>query len=276
MRNRNGILVDGRARTGLPADGDFVWQPARIGPAFEWLDHDQIRILDGRLAGRALRLLTEVKAASASGRILYGGAEVGQIALERDPPGKGIVLWDVGVREHLRGFGLASILTWCLFRELLAAQETATFRIRMVRSLRAGEARSGVQNVGMCVIANRLGFVSDLDLESVLRPSNIVRLGVLPAEAGNPPALEVVLRTDPLVLVCLMIDPARGRPVLDANVYLRLVDREGVSPAMVRRGLVSIANGNFKLPAGGIDRFVNRVAIDEAEARHFRQTIKGL
>jgi hypothetical protein len=277
VRSRQAILVDGLVRTETPGPGSFVWQPTRIGPAFQWLDHERIRVVEGRLAGRSLRLHTEVGTTTASGRLHSGEIEVGSIALEREPPGKGIVLWDLGVREELRGSGLASILTWVMLRELLAAQSSATFRIRMVRSLRAGGGEgSSVQNIGMCVIANRLGFVPDMDLEEVLRPSNVLKINILPGREENPPGLEIVLRTDPLVLICLMLDPGTGRPVRNTSGYLQLLRKEGVTPELVRRGVITVTNGNFRLPAESIGRFVNRLAVDAAEAVRFFGMIHGL
>jgi hypothetical protein len=277
MRNRTVTLVDGQARTETPPVGGFAWQPTRIGPAFQWLEHDRIRVTDGRLAGRSFRLHTEIGTTVAGGRLYSGEVEVASIALEREPPGKGIVLWDLGVREQLRGSGLASILTWIMFRELLTGQTSATFRIRMVRSLRAGGGEgSAVQNIGMCVIASRLGFVPDLDLDAVLRPSNVLKVNVLPARDENPPGLELVLRSDPLVLICLMLDPESGRPVRNTSGYLQLLRGEGVTPGLVRRGVITVTNGNFRLPAESVGRFVNRVAVDEAEARRFFTMIQGL
>lgn len=259
-----------------PAAGGFVWQPARIGPRFEWLDHERIRICEGRLAGRSFWLITDVRSDRAAGKLFSRDVEVGSIAIERDPPGRGVVLWDVGIRPELRGYGLASILTWCMFRELLGEQEEATFRIRMVRSLRAGGGGSGVQNVGMCVIASRLGFVPDLDLDAVLQPDNVLKTNLLPARDENPPGLELVLATDPLVLVCLVLDPDTGRPVRSTGVYLQLLREGGVTPELVRRGVITITNGNFKLPADSIGRFVNRIAVDADEAQQFLSKIQGL
>lgn len=163
-----------------------------------------------------------------------------------------------------------------MFRELLGEQEEATFRIRMVRSLRAGGEGSGVQNVGMCVIASRLGFVPDLDLDAVLQPDNVLKTNLLPARDENPPGLELVLATDPLVLVCLVLDPDTGRPVRSTGVYFQLLREGGVTPELVRRGVITITNGNFKLPADSIGRFVNRIAVDADEAQQFLSKIQGL
>lgn len=286
---RDGLRDRGRP-TGKVSAQQFSWQPERIGPRFVWLDSDRIRVRDGRLAGTELGVTTEMDAVTATGTVWLAGREVGKVIVERGS-GRAVTLWELGVAPAQRGTGLASILTWVIFRELLAAQDSAVFHIRMVRSLRvpdgmnrSGAGRNGtngtngtygVQNIGMCVIANRLGFTSDLDVGSVLRGENVVRRSVLEAGNGTPPGLEVVLRTDPLVLVCLVLDPASSLPVRDRGIYLRLASDERMLAEWLARGSAVVTNGNLSLRAGGVDRFINRIAADEEEAARFRRVVHG-
>ena len=70
----------------------FVWSPARVGPKFEWIDYAHIRLQDGPLAGRELELRTEVLDAKANVYVSVDGKQIARTYIERDPPGKGIVL----------------------------------------------------------------------------------------------------------------------------------------------------------------------------------------
>jgi hypothetical protein len=40
---------------------DAIWRPRRIGPRFRWLDHDTIKLVDGKLAGREFGLTTDIQ-----------------------------------------------------------------------------------------------------------------------------------------------------------------------------------------------------------------------
>jgi hypothetical protein len=272
-------------QSGKSISHQLAWRPERIGPRFDWLDHDRIRIRDGRLAGAELGIATQVFSGTATCSLHLAGRGVGKVILEREP-GRSVTLWELGVAPSQRGTGFASILTWVAFRELLAVEESAEFRIRMVRTLRvsghepdrpdAVEAGSGVQNIGMCVIANRLGFTSDLDVEAALRPDNVVRRSVLEAGNGMPPALEVVLKTDPLVLICLVLDPESSLPVRNRGIYLQLANDATMLAEWLQSGSAVVTNGNFSLRASGVNRFINRIAVDEEEAARFRGVVRAV
>lgn len=267
----SGALV--RPRTG-PAAG-FIWDPVKIGPSFEWLDHDTIRILEGGLAGKILGVRTELMVNNAACSLLDQGRLIGTVAIERNPPGKGIILWDAQVHPQYRRNGLAAIMTWIIFRELLLNQTVATFRIRMVRSLKAGDKGVELQNIGMGVIAVRLGFTPEMNLERVIRGDNITEIEALPAVNGSPPALKIGLRHDPFMLVAFVLSPDTMKPTNDFRTYLEIKNNDFIIHDWARRGLL-VVNGNYVLRTPEINHFVNRIAVDEAEAIIFRNKIRGL
>ena len=177
----------------------FLWSPGRIGPQFEWLDYTHIRFREGALKGSRFELVTEILETKANVYISEQGSQVARACVERDPPGKGVCLSEIAVDEPYRRKGLASIMTYCIFRELLAMQETAFFKIRMMRMLKPTERNVEVQNVGIGVIANRLGFTPELIVEKILSPSNVTGIEILPAKGDFPPSFKIVVRTFPLV-----------------------------------------------------------------------------
>jgi hypothetical protein len=249
------------------------WQPRRIGPRFEWLDHDRIRLQDGRLAGREFNIHTVLTDKSAAVSLLADGLEAGKAQVEC---GHDIVLWDVGVRPELRGCGLASVLSWIVLRETLAAREKVHVRMRMVRSLRSGPSSAEVQNVGMAVIAHRLGLQPDIDVRRITAPGMIVGSEVIYAKNGSPPGLQLLLRSDPLVLICLVLDSRTLRPWHEPRIYFEL----GNAPVMLEdwllRGRLAITNGDYSLRAAGLSRFTNCLAVDADEAARLRRVIRPL
>jgi hypothetical protein len=254
----------------------FLWEPGRIGPRFEWLDHTHIRIRDGGLAGQTLEVLTEIQERTASIFANLNGKRVGRAYVERDPPGIGIELWDIAVMEGYRRKGIASIMTYVIFRELLSMQQRATFKIRMMRLMKPTDKNIELQNVGIGVIGNRLGFSPEFNLDKILRPQNIVSLSVLPAKGDFPPSFKIVIRTFPLVLIAFVLDADTLKPVDDFRTYVQLTKDESVIYSWVRKGLIVVGNGNYWLRKDGLDHLVNHIATDEFEARFFRRQVRGL
>lgn len=274
QRQRNGLL------SGLPDSGPVTtasrgWVPRRVGPRFEWLDHDHICIFDGPLSKRRFGLSTDIRHNAAKVLLHEDSHIVGQVEIERDPPGKGIILWDVAVREHLRGNGLATIMTWCAFRELLAIQDSVTLRIRMVRSLKPGPLGVGVQNIGMGVIAARLGFRPELPMEKIMRRDNITGIEVLAGDDGNPPALKISVRCFPLVVIAFVLSPDTMKPISDNRIYHQLERDDHLIQSWLHQGLLFV-NGNYCLHDSGVERFVNVIATDEEEAALFARKVQAL
>ena len=87
--------------------GVHDWHPKAIGPRFDWLAHDRIRVKDGALTGREFGIETRLESKHAFLYLSLADKRVGQVSLERDPPGEGVVLWDIGVQPELRLKGLA-------------------------------------------------------------------------------------------------------------------------------------------------------------------------
>jgi len=254
----------------------FIWRPGRIGPRFRWLDHSHVRVLDGVLKGKDMELVTDIREKTASIYASLDGKRIGRTYVERDPPGLGIELWDIAVQESYRRMGVASMMTYVIFRELLGMQDKAVFKIRMMRLMKPADKNIELQNVGIGVIGNRLGFTPEFNIEHILRPANIVNFSVLPAKGSFPPSYKIVIRTFPLVLIAFILDQDTLKPVDDFRTYVQLSKDENVIYDWARRGLIVVGNGNYRLRRGGIDQFVNHLATDEYEARMFRRRIRGL
>jgi hypothetical protein len=253
-----------------------VWQPVRFGPEFEWLDGNHARLTAGPMKGEVLELAAEFGHTEACFSTYHYGSKIGECHIERKPAGQGIVLWDVGVRENYRRRGLASLLTLVAFRRLLAEQRSATFRIRMVRLIKPSDTDIEFQNVGMGVIAYRLGMESEFDAPRLLGPDNLVGVEIIAPRGDFPPGLKFVIRTDPLVLVGFVLDSDTKRPVSDLGTYVRLMRSQSDLRDWLAKGLVVICNGDFRLREAGVDRFLGCIARDYREARLYGLKVKGL
>ncbi|MBN2537954.1 hypothetical protein JXB37_06755 [candidate division WOR-3 bacterium] len=258
------------ARPGLLAPW---WQPVSIGPKFDWLDHDRIRVNEGRFAGAEFGVATEVRGDRAACRLDSGVRRVGQCLVERDPPGKGIVLWDTGVRPEFRRGGLCAVMAWILLRELVPVQHETSFRVRMITSVSAGDD-TGLRNVGICVVANRLGLTGDYRAADLLAPANINAVRVLPARYDQPPGLLVTTRTYPLSIVAFALDPDTSRPLGTTRVYDEMVRDHRLAREWAGRGHLVISNGDWSLREDGIERFLCALALDEQEAADLRPRVR--
>lgn len=254
----------------------YVWKPGRIGPRFRWLDHTHIRVLEGELKDQDMLVETVIEEKKAAVYATLDGKRIGRTYIERDPPGKGIELWDIAVQEKYRRKGIASIMTYIIFRELLSIQETAQFKIRMMRLMKPADRNIELQNVGIGVIGNRLGFTPEFNIDKVLHPSNVTGLEVLPAMGNFPPSFKIIIRTFPLVLIAFVLDSDTLKPVADFNTYAKLIKDDRTIFDWVRRGLIVIGNGNYWLRRNGLDQFVDHIATDEYEARVFRRRMRGV
>jgi len=252
-----------------------IWRPRRIGPRFRWLDHDTIKLVDGALAGREFGLATDIQRATAELVLTEGKDRVGEVSIERNPPGKGVILSDIGVREQLRGNGLAAIMTWCAFREMVLAQETSTFRVRMVSTSKAGEQDTEVRNVGIGVIAARLGFETELDLQQTLDPRNVTGVDIIEKQLNTPPGLRIMLRTDPLVLIGFALNPDTLKPLSEDSMYVELRKDRDLMRDWALSGRLVICNSNSCLRRAKAERFADILATDAEEARLFRARVRG-
>lgn len=251
------------------------WTPRRIGPRFDWLDHDHIMVVDGPLSERQFEVTTDIGVDAAVVRLREDGNFAGLVRIERSPVGKGIILSNAAVGMRFRRSGLAAIMTWCAFRELLATQESATFRIRIARSAQPRSTNTEVRSIGVGVIAARLGFRPESSVERLVHEANIVGIAALPGGAGSPPAIKITLKSYPYTLVAVALSPDTMRPLSDPGQYLPL-GRDG---RQVRRWLqqgLLFVGGDFCLGESGIERFVNAIATDAQEAAEFRSKIQPL
>lgn len=267
-----------------------------FGPQYS-LSGDRLVIGSGPLAGTTLRLsrelskmkadysLFELPGDSAAGRETSSPDPIAHCHFDRSPDTGSETLWGIFVRSDFRHRGLTTLLARITFRELLASGRRHWFSIRKLMQVDT-EGRSqaqapgssrpdGIQpprislhNLGIGLVALRLGFRPEPDIERLLAPGKVRAVQAIPPDPPSPPGLLLRLEVLPGLLVAAFVDPRTAAPVTDAAAYERFV-----SPRQLLRqaqaGEAVIGNIDYILARSAIEHFAARMADDHAEFRHF-------
>jgi hypothetical protein len=250
----------------------FLHKP--MGPRFTERDKEMIRIEEGELQGQEFRLTTEVSDDEAHTRLFRDNEEIGHCDIQRNTHEATVVLWNIVVQEQLRHKGLASIMAYTAFRKMLELYKTASFAIRMLRLIKPSDRITKIQNVGIGVIARKLGFSPEYDLEALLRQRNIQLVELISSDGIMPPGYRIVLKIFPLVLIAFLVDNETGKPFPQGHrIYNSLVTAE-TAETWVSDRMIIIGNGNYILKREGIEEAINHLGTNEVEAGIYARRVK--
>ncbi|MBM3331179.1 hypothetical protein FJY68_04915 [candidate division WOR-3 bacterium] len=278
--------------------------PVPFGPRYS-ISGDRLAIESGPLAGTALRVERRVSHTKADFSFYELAGDSSPIANRQSPvspdpvahchfdrdPQTGIeTLWSIFIRSEYRRRGLTTLLTRLTFRGLLATGRRHWFSIRKLMQVDTegrnqmpppGSPRPegpqlqriALHNLGLGLVALRLGFKPEPDLARLLAPGNVDAIQAIPPDPPSPPGLLLRLGTLPGLLVAAMVDPKSGQPVTDASAYERFV-----SPKQLLRQALSghavIGNIDYILSRTAIEPLAARLANDHAELRHFAAALR--
>jgi hypothetical protein len=297
----------------LPALLTRIFRRADTGPAVRLvpfgprytLSGDRLALESGPLAGTALRVeqsLTNIKAdfafyqtpdrdsPSAKRQAPVPADPVAHCHFDRDPDTGTETLWSIFIRSEFRHRGLTTLLTRLTFRELLASGRRHWFAIRKLMQVDT-EGRSqaptpgspkpenpqlprvSLHNLGLGLVALRLGFKPEPDLERLLAPGNVKAVQAIPSDPPNPPGWLLRLESLPGLLVAALVDPETGQPLTDAGAYERFVSpRQLLRQALT--GQAVIGNIDYILSRTAIDMLAARLANDPAELKRFTAALR--
>jgi hypothetical protein len=234
-----------------PKPQPFAYDPQPLGPAVERLEGDKVLILEGELKDQVFELTTTVSEDEAHAFLSQDGKQLGHADIQRNAFEASIVLWNIVVQENLRHKGLASLMTRTAFQRLLELHPKPSFGIRMIRLIRPKYRVTRVQNIGIGVIARKLGFAPEYDLRRILVRDNIQVIEFLDSDGTMPPAYRIVLKVFPLVLVAFVVDPYNQKPFSHGHpFYAQRVFPETVE-SWVGDRMIIIGNGNYLLRRDG-------------------------
>jgi hypothetical protein len=260
---------------------------------------NRLTIQSGPLAGAALRIersVSDIKADFAFYEIVNRNSQlvtrdsqpVAHCHFDRDPETGTETLWDIFIRSEFRHRSLTTLLIRFTFRELLASGRRHWFAIRKLMQVDSEAGRHDprtpepqnprtplitLRNLGIGLVALRLGFRPEPDIERMLSPGNVKAIQALPPDPPDPPGLLLRLGSQPGLLVAAFLDSDTGRPLASAEAYERFV-----SPRQLLRqtfaGQAIIGNVDYILPRTAIEPLAARLANDHNELRRFSASLR--
>jgi hypothetical protein len=250
-----------------------IFIPSKLGPAFQFIGNDKIKICEGELRDMIFQYEQELTAYQLRFFIKHNGSVMARAFCERNVHTGAIIYWDVMVEEKFRMKGIASMMTRYILRELITMQKKNKFMLRMIKLYRPTDKSIKLQNVGIGVIAHRLGLTCEFDLPRILNHKNILKIEILSPEGIFPPSYKIVLKEYPYVLIGFIIDPSSLKPITSYDAYMQMLHRQDIIEEWIRTKAIVIGNGNYILKKNGLNRFVSCIAYDEKEADYFRHRL---
>jgi GNAT superfamily N-acetyltransferase len=232
----------------------------------------RITVTSGRLSGVTFDVKSEVGPRKADFALTREGETAGHAHIDRDPETGRETLWDIFVHPTFRGHGLSSLMTRYAFRHLLGQGRRHWFGMRKLMQVDTRNLQ--LHNVGIGLIALRLGLRPEDDLASMLEPKHIKSVEVLDKTDRAPPGLLVRLARLPGVVVTADIDPETGHPETDSDRYRRFFSPE----QLVRKaheGRAVVGNIDYVLARGNSERFARHMAGDAKEFRKFTRSLNA-
>ena len=283
---------------------DPATRPVPFGPRYS-VSGDRLSIDSGPLAGTALRFERSVTATKADFSLyeLAGGASpiasrqspasadpVAHCHFDRDRQTGMETLWSVFIRSEYRHRGLATLLARLTFRDLLSTGRRHWFAIRKLMQVDSEgrnllsppgnsrldgpqQSRITLHNLGLGLIALRLGFRPEPDLARLLAPVNVQAIQAIPPHPPSPPGLLLRLGILPGLLVAAMVYPVTGQPVAIAAAYERFVNPK----QLLRQALAGqavIGNIDYIVSRAAVEPLASRLANDQTELRHFAAALR--
>lgn len=253
-----------------------VFIPRKMGPEFQFISTDRLKICEGELKDITFKYQQELNAYQLRFFLKNSDNIVARAFCERNVKTGTIIYWDVMVEEKFRMKGIASMMTKHILRELITHQKKNKFMLRMIKLYRPTDKSIRLQNIGIGVIAHRLGLTCEFDLPKILKRSNILKIEILSPEGIFPPSYKIVLYGYPYVLIGFIIDPASLKPITNYNAYVQMLSREGVVEEWIKTKAIVIGNGNYILKKSGMNQFISCIAHDEKEAAYFRRHLQAV
>jgi len=226
-----------------------------------------VRLKTGPLSGTTLMFEQLILPHKADYAFYHGAMLVGHCHFDREPETGLETLWEIIFRPEYQRKGLAALIVRLALRELLLTGKRHWVAIRKLMQVdSAPSSRGPLPNIGIGIIAVKLGFVPKPEFAHLLATANIKSVQLIEPTDSSPPGYLIHLNCLPGSAVVTYINPDSGRPLADSEAYRRFLN-----PAEIYRkaliGEAVIGNIDYTLAQENISRFGRYLADTPQEFR---------
>ncbi len=242
-----------------------------LGPRFQRVKPAEIKITEGKFTGQVFQTEFKFEPTKTTLTLRNEDNTIGTAHADYEPSKRRTTLFDAYVQNEYQKQGLASLLVHLLFREQLVYTETNSFDIRMV--MKATGEKEVIENVGMGLIALKLGFEPDINYRELFAGSNVSDIDIIPAKEIYPFGYKISLRSSPWTIVLVLLDSLSKKPVKDLSAYEHFIRPEDLAE-LVKTGQAVLGNVDYILNKNYIEQFVSYIAENDDEYVQFLKRLK--
>lgn len=242
-----------------------------LGPRFKWLRSNNIQITEGKLTNQVFEVICKIEPTKATLTLKLEDRTIGTAHADYEPTRFRTTLFDTYVQEEYQTNGLASLMVHHLFREQLIYTDTNSFDIRMV--MKATGEKEVIENVGMGIIALKLGFEPDINYPELFAGSNVSGIDIIPAQNIYPYGYKLSLHSSPWTIVLVLVDPVSQKPIKDINTYEHFVRPEDFAE-LVKTNQAILGNVDYILSKTNVEQFLSYIAENQKELQQFLRQVK--
>ncbi|MEO0114582.1 MAG: hypothetical protein ABIK93_03795 [candidate division WOR-3 bacterium] len=242
-----------------------------LGPRFKRLKPTEIEIVEGKFAHTIFQTICQIEPTKTTLTLKLANKVIGTVHAEYEPSKQKTILFDTFVQNDFQRQGLASLMVHLLFREQLLYTPTKNFDIRMV--MKATSEKEVIENVGMGLIALKLGFVPAIECSEVFTSKNIYNIEIIPSDGVNPYGYKINLKSSPWTIVLVLLDPLTKKPVPDLTAYEHFIQPNDLVE-LVQTNQAILGNVDYTLHPNCLDQFVSYIAENQEEVQKFLRKLK--
>jgi hypothetical protein len=242
-----------------------------LGPHFKRLKENNIQITEGKLANQIFGVTCKIEPTKTTLTLKLEDRIIGTAHADYEPAKFRTTLFDAYVQEEYQMNGLASLMVHFLFREQLIYTDTNNFNIRMV--MKATGEKEVIENVGMGIIALKLGFEPDINYPELFAGKNVSSIDIIPTQNIYPYGYKLSLHSSPWTIVLVLVDPVTKKPVNDVNTYNHFIRPEDFAE-LVKTNQAIIGNVDYILNKTNVELFLSYIAENPKELQQFLNQVK--
>ncbi len=242
-----------------------------LGPRFQRLKPTEIKITEGKFTNQVFQTICKIEPTKTTLSLKLEDKVIGTAHAEYEPTKRRTTLFDAFTQNEFQMQGLASLMVHLLFREQLLYTETESFDIRMV--MKATGEKEVIENVGMGLIALKLGFEPAINFSELFAGKNVSNIEIIPADGINPAGYKLTLRSSPWTIILVLLDPIAKKPVKDLSAYEHFIRPEDIAELVKAKEAV-LGNVDYILNKNFVEQFVSYIAENREELQQFLKKLK--